>query len=319
MQYVQKVIFGLLLIGILIGISGCAVFKSSKNKNAKQEESARAKVESVDSLIGANLQDKFTEVANISYGVDYALSKETDPSKPVQVAKNLNERAMSITGQPSIADINKMKKLIDDLTSQLQTERTRGMEALALKDKEIYQLQLEASSLELTKDLEIKKYMKIAADTAAQADAIQSELDKMNNFMGMGAIWYGVKRLVTRLAWILGIGGILFIGLRFASMSNPVAASIFSIFNMIGSWLVNIIKVIVPKAVEMAGNTANSVFNAYRSTLFKVVDAIEITRDRASAADRPTDIGSVLDEASKTMNGDEKAIVEEIKKTLNWK
>ena len=101
-------------------------------------------------------------------------------------------------------------------------------------------------------------------------------------------------------------------------MSNPMAASVFSIFSKIGSWFIGMIEFIVPKAAEMAGQTATAVFNAYKSTLTKVVDAIQMARERAKAAGKEPNINNVLDEVAKSMNTDEKAIVSELKKVLNW-
>jgi len=161
--------------------------------------------------------------------------------------------------------------------------------------------------------------MAVAQEAAAAADAYKVELDKMNKWFGLGAIWYGLKRLIISSMWILGIGGVLFIILRLVSYSNPVAASIFSIFSTIGSWFVRGIEFLLPKAVALAGNTANKVFNVYKSTLWKIVDGIQTIKDRANASGKEPSINEMLDEVAKSMNSDEKAIVDEIKKALNWK
>lgn len=317
MNYFNKIVIGVLLVAML---TGCAMF-TSKNKNSAKEDTARAKVESVESQMGANLKDKLSQVAKLNYGVDYALTKETDPSKNVQVAKDLNARSMSLTGTPTIEEINKMKQMIDDLTSQLQTEKERGAKELAVRDVELTNLQLQTKNLEKLKDAEIQKYMKIAADTAAKADAIQGELDKMDSFMGLGAIWYGVKHLIVRLAWVLGIGSILFLILRFASLSNPIAASIFSVFNTIGSWMVNTIAAIFPKALEIAGHTLTKVSNAYRDTMTKMIDCIETLRQQQKASgdiNKKYTLDELLIELSKSLDGDEKAMVDKIKRDIGF-
>jgi hypothetical protein len=318
MKHFNKIVIGLLLVATLCS---CSMFSGGKNKNAVKEDTARAKVESVESQMGSNLKDKLNQVAKLNYGVDYALTKETDPSKNVQIAKDLNTRSMSLTGTPTIEEINKMKQMIDDLTSQLQTEKERGAKELAVRDVELTNLQLQTKNLEKLKDAEIQKYMKIAADTAAKADEIQGELNKMDSFMGLGAIWYGVKRLVVRLAWILGIGSILFLILRFASLSNPIAASIFSIFNTIGSWMVNTIAAIFPKALEIAGHTLTTVSNKYRDTMTKIIDGIETLRQQQKASgdvNKKYTIDELLTELSKTMDGDEKAMVDKIKRDIGF-
>ena len=85
------------------------------------------------------------------------------------------------------------------------------------------------------------------------------------------------------------------------------------------SWVVNIIKLIVPKAVEMAGHVTTDAFNVYKSTMWKLVDGIQTIKDRAVAKGQAPNLNDVLDEVAKSMNADEKQIVEEIKKSLNWK
>lgn len=318
MQKLNNLVAGFLLISMLMGSTGCSILSGGKNKNANKEEVARGKVEKVESLMGYNLKDKLEQVASFTYGVDYALSKEEDPSRNVKVAKDLNSRTMSLSGVPTIEEIKKMEEMIDKLISDLEKERIKGEKALEKKDGEIQAIQEKSKLLEEAKDEEIRKYMKIAQDTASRADSIQTQLDKMNSYMGLGAIWYGFKRLVTSLAWILGIGSVLFIILRFASLTNPFAASIFSIFTRIGSWAVNIIQLIVPKAVELAGHTTTAIFNVYKSTLVKIVDAIQMAKSNAKASGKEADLKGVLDEVAKSMNTEEKAIVDELKKAFNW-
>jgi len=319
MRYFNKLTLGLLLVAIMYYTTGCAIFGGGKNKNANREESARAKVENVETLIGANLKDKINEIANLNYGVDYALSKEAVPSKNIQVAKDLNSRSMSLSGAPTVEEMKKMQQMIDDLTSQLADEKERGTKALENKDAEISAIQLESKMLVEAKDAEIRKYMKIAADTAARADAIQTQLDKMNSFFGLGAIWYGFKRLITRMAWILGIGSILYLVLRFASMSNPLAASIFSIFDTMMSWVINVIKVLAPKALEVAGNTATTVANKYRDTMVKMVDNIEALKQiQKKDPTKKFTIDELLTELSKSMDKDEKDMVSKIKSDIGY-
>ncbi len=318
MNYLKRTITGVLLAGILYFMTGCETPRIF-GKKAQAESTAKAKVQSVESQIGANIKDKLDQVANITYGVGYALSKEENPSKAVEIAKDLNNRASSLAGTPTIEEMKKMKQMIDDLTSQLATERERGAKALEDKDTEIYTIQLKSKLLVEAKDKEIQKYMKIAADTAMKADAIQVKLDDMNSMFGLGAIWYGVKRLVTSLAWFLGIGSILFLILRFASISNPLAASIFSIFETMASWVINIIKIIVPKAVEVAGHTATVVANKYRDVMTKMIDNIEALREiQKRDPTKKFTVDELLMELSKAMDTEEKAMVAKIKRDIGY-
>ncbi len=76
---------------------------------------------------------------------------------------------------------------------------------------------------------------------------------------------------------------------------------------------------IVPKAVDIAGHVTTDAFNAYKSTLTKIVDAIQSAKTTAIAAGKEPNLEDVLDQVAKSMNEDEKAIVTEIKKALHWK
>jgi hypothetical protein len=320
MLYLKNAIVVSFLLVSFIFLFGCAAPKY-RGQISATEIQGRTRIENVESLISENVKEKLDQVAAISYGVDYALSKEMDPSGNVLAAKDINTRAMSLTGVPSVEDMKIMRQMIDDLTSQLMTERERGLIALGQKDTEIYALQLEAKVLASTRETEIRRYMKMAQDIALRADAIQYELDKMDRFMGLGAVAYGLKKFITRMAWFIGIGSILFILLRVVSMSNPIAASIFSIFNIIGSWFVNILKVLFPKALELAGATATSVFNAYRNTMFKIIDGIQTLKERQKVSgdiNKKYTLDELLVELEKTMGDADKKLVDEIKRNMGY-
>ena len=305
------------VVGLLF-ITSCATF-TNKGVAAKNEEAGRARIANVEAQQTGNLANKIDTIAGLAYGTDYALSKVNEPPREVQVARDMNQRIVSLAGSPTIDKMKEMQETIDKLTSMLATERDAGKVKLAEKDAEISVLQSESKALAVAKDSEVRRYMLAAQEAAAAADAYKVELDKMNQWLGLGAVFYGLKKFVISSMWILGIGGILFVILRIVSYSNPVAASIFSIFSTIASWFIRGIEFLVPKAVEVAGHTANAIVNGYKSTLWKLVDSIQMSKERARAAGKEPSITEMLDEAAKTMNSEEKAIVEDIKKALNWK
>lgn len=307
-----------LVLGMSLLITGCSIF-TNKGASSRTEERNRAKIVNVDGQIKANTAQKLDYIAELAYGTDYALSKVNEPPREVTVARDMNQRIVSLTGSPTIEKMKEMQAMIDKLTAQLAIERDRGTKALNAKDEQIALLQAQAKNLDSVKDSEIRKYMQAAQEMAANADAYKAELNKMDQFMGLGAVWYGVKKFVVSSMWILGIGGVLFIILRIASFSNPLAASIFSIFSTIGSWFIKAIEFAIPKAVQAAGHVAGEVFNVYQSTLRKIVDGIQIVKDRAAAKGEKPNLEDVLDEVAKSMNTEEKEIIDEIKKALHWK
>jgi hypothetical protein len=302
---------------LILAASSCTIF-TNKGAAAKVEEKGRAKIVNVEAQTKFNNAEKLENIAGLAYGTGYALSKVNDPPKEVGVAIDLNQRIVSLAGSPTIEKMKEMQEMIDKLTSLLATERKEGKQLLETKDLIITALQDETKALATAKEIEISKYIATAQNLAAAADGYKAELQEYQGWFGLKAVFKGLWQFIKSSMWILGIGSVLFLILRIVSMSNPIAASIFSIFNIFGSWMVNIIKLIFPKALELAGNTANHVFDAYKSTMWKLVDGIQTIKDRSKAAGKTPDLNEVLDEVSKTMNSDEKAIITEIKKALNW-
>ena len=304
----------------LLFLTSCSVF-TNKGKLAKQEETNRARIVNIDNKISANLSYKMDQVSALAFGTDYALNKVTNSIREVEVAKDINKRIISLSGSPSIEIMKEMQDTIDKLISTLNIEREDGLRRLNKKDKELSLLQSESKNLLSIKDAEIKKYMLIAQESAANADLYKTELNKMNSWFGLGAVFYGLKKFIISSMWILGIGSILFMILRFASMSNPIAGSIFSIFNIIGSWIVNGVKMLFPKAIEMAGHTTTSIFKAYKSTMTKMIDGIQTLKDRQKAIGDPNKkftLDELFIELSKLMSDDDKKRVDEIKREIGY-
>lgn len=316
----MKIYKSLIIFVVLLALTtGCAIFGGGKGKTLANEDKNRSKIISVDSKIASNSTEKLDNIAGLAYGINYSLNKVNDPPREMTVALDLNQRVMSLSGSPSIEVMKDMQSTIDKLTSSLEKERTTGKKMLMEQDEKISDLQNKTKSLTAEKDTLIAHYMKDAKEAAANADSYKQDLEQMNQWFGLGAVWYGIKKFVTSSLWVLGIGSVLFLILRIASMSNPIAASIFSIFNMIGSWVVNVIKVIVPKAVDIAGHVTENVFNAYKSTLTKIVDAIQMEKINAEKAGKQPNLEDVINQVAESMNDDEKAIIKEIKTALHWK
>jgi arsenate reductase-like glutaredoxin family protein len=316
----NKTVKTILLSILLFSVVGCKVFQSG-GKISSREQTARNRIENVETLITSNVVEKLDRISSISYGIEYTLSIDPNPSQESLIARDLNIRVLSLAGSPTLDEIKNMKQMVDDLTSELSSERNRGIRALEAKDQEIMFLQTHAKFLQEAKDSEIRRYIKLAQDTAAKADIIQSQLDKMNTFMGLGAVVYGLKRFITRMAWFFGIGSILYLILRFASMSNPIASSIFSIFDQIMSWFVHLIRALAPRALEVAGQTSKLAFEKYKKAMSKMVDGIQTLKDRQKANGDPNKkytLDEVLEEFSKIMNEEEKRMVDDIKNSIKY-
>lgn len=325
MTMAKRFISTILLSISLLFVSGwtsCPVQKKGAASTA--EERGRDRIELINKSKATNSVAKMEAIAVFAYGVDYTLRLDAEPSKEVVTALDLNSRIMSLSGTPALDKMKEMKETIDQLHSDVAKVRVEGQKKLEAKDLEITALQNKAKQLEDIKDAEVAKYMKSARDAAAVADTNKAALDEMKDEMnawgGLGAIFYGFKKLIIRLAWILGISTVLFIVLRVAAASNPIAASAFSIFSIVGSWMINGLKLLFGgKSVELAGHVPTTMFNEYKGVVVKIIDCIQLVKDRSKKVGGEPTLKEVMDEVSKSMDLREKTLVEEIKRDLNWK
>ncbi len=305
-------------VSLIILMTSCATVNKIFGKSSSAENKAKAKVENVEKDQVENERKKMEQIAVLASGTDYALNKVTNKEPAVDAAQSLNHRVISLAGKPNLDAEKEMWRIVDQLTSQLVNEKALGEKALLKKDKEIINLQEESKSLAIAKDKEIQKYMKIASDTAGLADARAVELDEYKGWFGLKAVGKGLWQFIKSSAWFLGIGTVLFLVLRFASATNPVASAIFNVFSMIGGYFIKGIKVLIPRAVEFSGNIATSAYNAYETLLTKIIDSIESIKAIQKATGRDITLKEVLLELDKTMDTAEKAIVDKLRKDLGY-
>lgn len=316
-MHIKKALIVILPVALCL-FAGCGILTKNKGvvgKAGVAENKAKERIEVVDDTAARVDAQRLDKIGAFASGIDYLLNKDANQSPESAAAETLNERVVGLANKPDFREVQEVVTMAD----QIVANQADGKKAIEKKDKEIEDLGQSVKNLQTQKEHAVKSYLKIADKNAALADQYKQTLGQMDSFFGLGAIFYGVRHLVVRFAWILGIGSLAFLVLRIASMSNPIAASLFSIFNQAGSWFITGLAVLFPKALQLAGNTATAVFNSYRGTLVKIVDAIQVVRDRAAATGKPAAIEDYLSEAEKSMNADEKAIVQELKKALNWK
>ncbi len=317
-----KMVLFVCMVSVLTFLTACSSIQGIFGKSSKAETKSKFKIEAIDDSINRNEQNKMNQVAVLASGVDYALNKVVDKEPTVSVAYDINKRVVSLAGKPDLDAEKEMWKTVDQLLSDLSKERDRGIKSLEKKDQEIFAIQSDTKLLASAKDSEISKYMKLASDTAMLADTRKAALDQYQGWFGLKAVFLGLSQFIKTSAWVIGIGSILFLLLRLASMSNPIAASIFSIFNMIGSWAINIIKVIVPKSVELAGHTATSVFESYKKTMVKLIDCIQVLKDRQAALgeiNKKYTLDELMVELDKSMGDSDKKLVTELKQKIGYK
>lgn len=316
------ILFNVVLVSIIL--AGCSNQFYRRNPGMSGALAAKDQVVDVEREAAKNSEAKLEEVAVMAAGTKHALNKEPAPSKAVEVAKDLNERVISLSGTPTIDELNRVYKLVDDLTSQMQLERERGQTELAKKDKEISNLQEQTKIILVKKDEKIQSLMSTAEKNAAALDAAKTELNKMNQWLGLGAVFYGLKRFVFSAAWIIGGFSAIFMVLRMFAGSNPIAAALFSIFEVIASFFLNTIKGLVPGSIKFANLVPTPIVNQYKKLSEKIVDIFETLKDRDAASVKNGSVPQqytltqILSLFSERFGDDDKNLVKEIKTKLGW-
>ena len=248
-------------------------------------EKADTKIRVVENQQAQANEDKLVHIGAWSQGgVEHALNKITNEVPPeVTVAKEMNARVEALAGKPDFKEVELIKGIVDDLLSQVQTTRVEGEKALAQKDKEIAAIQAQDKQLITQRENEIASCVNSVRCQRQGADQYKATLNDMDKWGGLGAVWYGLHKFIVRMAWVLGIGGVLFFILRILASSNPIAGAIFNIFEQMGSWAVNTISLILPKALSIAGNVSTEVYNGTKSALTSIVDSVETVKLQQNA------------------------------------
>ena len=306
-------------------LMGCSSLLNSNEgvlgKSSKTTATAAADIRAINTKIAETDQDRLTHIGAWSKGVEYSLDKSTNRDEPaISTAKTINTRVEELANKPEMAELKQVYKIIDSFL----TNAVEGQKLLDKKDKEIVKLQNNITELNQEKQDAIKVYTQIAEANAAKADQYKSTLQQLDGNWGINAIWYGIKKFISRIAITLGILAVLFIVLRIAAASNPIAASVFSIFEMVASWLINTIKSVFPKSIDFSKLVPHTTFDGYKTTLHKVVDAIESVKSKEATlkkadATKCISMDDLSNEIAKSFDAADSARVDEAKKDLLWK
>jgi len=320
-QYIGGVITGFLIF-VLVGCGSLL----SKNKGVigdsyKKNSEAKEQFTKIERGMAATDQERLNHIGALAEGTDYALKKVQDPPKEVDVAREMNDRVKVLANKPDFNEVKEVIAIVDKLLSEIFSEQKRGRDALSVKDAEIQSLNVQMKDLAASKVAELDKYLKLAENNALKADQYKATLNEMDSWFGLGAIFYGIKRLFFSIVWFIVIFLVLYLVLRLAASANPVVGSIFSIFEIGFSWLIQLVKGIAPGAVKFANLVPTHVSDGYKDTLHKLIDSIELMKEREAAAgtEKEYTITELLQEVSKTMDQSDKDRVDKIKRELKWK
>ena len=282
---------------------------------AKQEK----KIDTTSDELVKNDKGKKIQTAVLAQGIQYSLQQVTNTSIQVETAKNLNERVISIVGSPHLDEIKRIKATIDLLNSSIEEERKKGGELLGQRDTVIDKLQKEKEELKNQYDDQLWQMTDKAKEVAKDSDEKQATIDSMGGMFGLNAVFWGLKKFFFSALTAIVIFVVIFALLRILSSVHPAAGAAFSIFNMIGSGILSLIKGLTPKAFELANFTSKDKVDEYKSPLTKIVDVIQELKEKQKESPKKSYVlTEILKRFDNEMDSHEKDLIDDILKEQKW-
>ena len=302
--------------------TGCfSTIKPAKQIDDNQKIIAKEekKVDSTLVEIEKNDKGKRIQTSGLSVGIQHALNQVTNAPIQVDTARKLNERVISIVGSPHIDEIKRIKATVDLLNSALVEERKKGEDLLAQRDDIINKLQKEKSELNQKYDDQLWQLTDKAKEVAKEADQNKAVLDSMSGMFGLNAVFWGLKKFIVSALTAIIIFVVVFVLLRLLATVHPAAGAAFSIFNMLGSTVISLVKTLTPKAFEMCNFATKEKVEEFKSPLVKIVDVIqELKEKQKESPDRVYPLNEILKRFDKEMDSDEKTLIDDILKEQKW-
>ena len=314
-KFLSLIVFSLFLIGCTTTIKPGQQVSTAQDAVAKQEK----KIDNTYDELVKNDKSKRVQTSVLAQGIQYSLQQVTNAPIQVETARNLNERVISIVGSPHLDEIKRIKATIDLLNSSLSEERKKGEELLGQRDIVIDKLQKEKSELKDKYDDQLWQMTDKAKEVAKESDEKQATIDSMSGMFGLNAVFWGLKKFFFSALTGIIIFVVIFALLRILASVHPAAGAAFSIFNMIGSGVLSLIKGLTPKAFELANFASKDKVDEYKSPLTKIVDVIqELKEKQKESPDRVYPLTEVLKRFDKEMDSTEKDLIDDILKEQKW-
>ena len=303
-------------------LSGCfSTIRPAKQIDDNQKIIAKEEKKVDNTLVEIEKNDKGKRIqtSGLSVGIQHSLNQVTNAPVQVDTARKLNERVISIVGSPHIDEIKRIKATVDLLNSALVEERKKGEELLAQRDDIINKLQKEKSELNQKYDDQLWQLTDKAKEVAKEADQNKAVLDSMSGMFGLNAVFWGLKKFFISALTTIIVFTVVFVLLRLLATVHPAAAAAFSIFNMLGSLVISILKALTPKAFELANFATKDKVEEFKSPLVKIVDVIqELKEKQKESPDRVYPLNELLKRFDKEMDSDEKDLIDQILKEQKW-
>ena len=314
-KFLTLTVFILFLAGCSTAVIPGKQVSVAQDAIAKQEK----KIDTTSDELVKNDKGKKIQTAVLAQGIQYSLQQVTNTSIQVETAKNLNERVISIVGSPHLDEIKRIKATIDLLNSSIEEERKKGGELLGQRDTVIDKLQKEKEELKNQYDDQLWQMTDKAKEVAKDSDEKQATIDSMGGMFGLNAVFWGLKKFFFSALTAIVIFVVIFALLRILSSVHPAAGAAFSIFNMIGSGILSLIKGLTPKAFELANFTSKDKVDEYKSPLTKIVDVIQELKEKQKESPKKSYVlTEILKRFDNEMDSHEKDLIDDILKEQKW-
>ena len=314
-KFLSPILFSFLLIGCSTAVIPGKQVSVAQDAIAKQEK----KIDTTSDELVKNDKGKRIQTAVLAQGIQYSLQQVTNTSIQVETAKNLNERVISIVGSPHLDEIKRIKATIDLLNSSIEEERKKGGELLGQRDSVIDKLQKEKEELKNQYDDQLWQMTDKAKEVAKDSDEKQATIDSMGGMFGLNAVFWGLKKFFFSALTAIVIFVVIFALLRILASVHPAAGAAFSIFNMIGSGILSLIKGLTPKAFELANFTSKDKVDEYKSPLVKIVDVIQELKEKQKESPKKSYVlTEILKRFDNEMDSHEKDLIDDILKEQKW-
>jgi len=314
-KFLTLTVFILFLTGCSTAVIPGKQVSVAQDAIAKQEK----KIDTTSDELVKNDKGKRIQTAVLAQGIQYSLQQVTNTSIQVETAKNLNERVISIVGSPHLDEIKRIKATIDLLNSSIEEERKKGGELLGQRDTVIDKLQKEKEELKNQYDDQLWQMTDKAKEVAKDSDEKQATIDSMGGMFGLNAVFWGLKKFFFSALTAIIIFVVIFALLRILASVHPAAGAAFSIFNMIGSGILSLIKGLTPKAFELANFTSKDKVDEYKSPLTKIVDVIQELKEKQKESPKKSYVlTEILKRFDNEMDSHEKDLIDDILKEQKW-
>lgn len=301
---------------------GCSTFGISGPKTTSRDKlmDKQEQIQDGRDKSAKNDDKRLSQIGVLAKGSDFAMDKITTPDIRVDIARQLNDRVISLANNPNVGEVIRIKKIVEDLISSVDAERAKGQLELSKLDDELKTLQKDKVKIELALDKKSKEFEDLSFGIAKKTDDSAAVIDGMNKWFGLGAVYYGCKKFLASSILILVIFTVLFLILKVAASTNPIAAGIFHVFNLAGSGILYVIKLVVPKSFSVANFVPSNTYDFYKGALNKIVDTFEkLKRENLLLPpEKQHTLADISLELAKVMDESDKKAVTECLKELKW-